>query len=42
MQVKTYHMSDEEDNVLESADGTEIKWTSTARNPTVKVGVFRV
>ena len=30
-------MSENEDNVLERAEGTEIKWTSTAKNPTVKV-----
>mmetsp|Transcript_10203 Transcript_10203/g.30717 ORF Transcript_10203/g.30717 Transcript_10203/m.30717 type:complete len:389 (-) Transcript_10203:677-1843(-) len=35
--VKTYHMSEDEDNVLERAEGTEINWTSTAKNPTVKV-----
>ncbi len=30
-------MSENEDNVLERAEGTEIKWISTAKNPTVKV-----
>lgn len=36
LQTKTYHMSDEEDNVLESAKGTKIEWAG-GKNPTVKV-----
>lgn len=36
-QTKTYHMSQEEDNVLESSEGTDIQWSSAAKNPTVKV-----
>lgn len=35
--VKTYHMSAEEDNVLESSEATKIEWSSVAKNPTVKV-----
>jgi nucleosome assembly protein 1-like 1 len=34
--TKTYHMSEEEDNVLERAEGTKIEWAS-GKNPTVKV-----
>ena len=36
LQTKTYHMSENEDNVLESAEGTKIQWVS-GKNPTVKV-----
>ena len=36
LQTKTYHMSEDEDNVLERAEGTKIEWAS-GKNPTVKV-----
>lgn len=36
MQVKTYHMVDSNDPVLESATGTKIDWKS-GKNVTVKV-----
>lgn len=39
LQTKTYHMSEEEDNVLEKAEGTKIEWLA-GKNPTVKVRFF--
>ena len=35
-QEKTYHMVDEEEEMLQSAEGTDIHWEA-GKNPTVKV-----
>ena len=34
-QTKTYHMVDEEEEMLQSAEGTDIQWEA-GKNPTVK------
>lgn len=35
-QEKTYHMVDEEEEMLQSSEGTDIHWEA-GKNPTVKV-----
>lgn len=35
-QEKTYHMVDEEEEMLQSAEGTDIQWEA-GKNPTIKV-----
>ena len=37
-QTKTYHMVDDEEEMLQRAEGTDIQWAS-GKNPTVKVGI---
>ena len=38
-QTKTYHMVDDEEEMLQRAEGTDIQWAS-GKNPTVKVGIW--